>query len=73
MTALSGGLAATWGLWLPPAEGGVDGLLDDRGHGVQVSGSDMVIVQVDPVSPVELSNASWKSRYIDSLNARVDP
>jgi hypothetical protein len=33
----------------------------------------MVIVQVDPVSPVELSNASWKSRYIDSLNARVDP
>ncbi len=33
----------------------------------------MVIVQVDPVSPVRLSNTSWKSRYIDSLNARVDP
>jgi len=33
----------------------------------------MVIVQADSVCPVELSNASWRSRYIDSLNARVDP
>jgi hypothetical protein len=73
VTALSGAWPLHGGLWLPPAEGGVDGLLDDRGHGVQISGGDMVIVQVDPVSPVELSNASWKSRYIDSLNAPGRP